>query len=121
MNRTVRLGLVLIAAAMHLAAPVTAYAMRSSQALPNDLCSAARSAGLTPDRSDVPQPVSSDHHCAHAPCCASGTLDAAAPPSSALSVLPTLLAGEALPAVLPTAAPFAPVVAAQPRGPPSLS
>jgi hypothetical protein len=126
MRRTAHLALALIAATLHLFAPVAVYAMGSVPSIPNDLCSAVRSAtvrsaALPPAPAGAPTPSSNEHHCAHAPCCAGGTLDASAPPPILRGLATIALAGLSVPAIGAIRAPIAPIVAAQPRGPPPLS
>jgi len=118
-KRLLRLTLAFVAAAMHVAAPVAAYAgpAPNRDAMPKDFCSASRVAAVTPAGSGFPSPASNEHHCAHAPCCAGGAAGAAAPPLE-LSVLHVVSAGASKPATIAIAAPVAPIAAAQPRGPP---
>src|SRR5450432_498012 len=118
MNRPMRLGLAFVAAALHRAAPVAAYANASSSALPGDFCSASRAAPPAPAGRGIPLPASNEHHCAHAPCCAGGAVNAAAPPPSSLALLHIAFAGHAKTAANAVAAPVAPIAAAQARGPP---
>jgi hypothetical protein len=119
MERIAHLVVVMIAAAMHLAAPVIAYAATVTPAMPGDFCSASRSAPRTPARSPSPLPASHQHHCAHAPCCAGGAADAAAPPVAPLAPLQFAVAGVAVSTAAAISAPVAPITAAQPRGPPA--
>lgn len=121
MKRFVLRGLVIVAALMHLAAPIIAYAMARADALPGDICSAARTNTAAPAADGIPRPATIEHHCAHAPCCASGAVDAAAPPPPAVSLLPIASAGESVPAAVTIVAPTAPIIAAPPRGPPVLA
>jgi hypothetical protein len=118
-NRLLRLALALVAAAMHVAAPVAAYARPGWDwdASPKDFCSTSRVAAVTPAGSGFPSPASNEHHCAHAPCCPGGVVGGAAPPP-VLALLHVVSAGASTPATTTVAAPVAPIVAAQPRGPP---
>jgi hypothetical protein len=120
MRRIRCLAIVLLAAAMHLVAPVAAYAVTMPAVMPGDFCSAVRAPAAAPLSQRVPMP-SGEHHCAHAPCCAGGALDSAAPPPR---LHPPLFAARdpvrALPAS-PVAVPPSAITAAQPRGPPALS
>jgi len=120
MKRYRRFVVVLLALAMHLAAPVAAYARVMSAGMPADFCSAARGASTTPFGQGSPQP-SSEHHCAHAPCCAGGALDSAALPPPVPAVLRIAQAGIRAPQTTPVTAALAVIIAAQPRGPPALS
>jgi hypothetical protein len=117
MKRYLRFALVLLAAAMHLAVPVATYAKPMPVGMQDDFCSAARGTSTSPFGRGHPQP-SNDHHCAHAPCCAGGTPNSSALPPS----IPVLLrvAHSAVRPLesMPIAAPFAVIIAAQPRGPP---
>jgi hypothetical protein len=118
MKRFVHRGLVVVAALMHLAAPVVAYAMAHADALPGDICSVAGPNIAAPAASGIPLPATNEHHCAHAPCCAGGAVGAAAPPSAAPTFLHIVSARDARPAIADAAAPVPPIAAAQPRGPP---
>ena len=121
MKLNLRSGLVLLAVAMHLAVPVMAYAKASLPALPGDFCSASRNGPTTPAGggfpSSFPLPASGEHHCAHAPCCAGGAVNAAAPPRLPV-VFRIAPAGVSAPESMRIAAPLAVIMAAQPRGPP---
>jgi hypothetical protein len=118
MKRSLHRLLVIVAAAMHLAAPVAAYATPSSGALPGDVCSASRPAAPVPVDAGIPAPGTSEHHCAHAPCCAGGgATGAALPPGFALP-LHVAFPREVTPAANAVVAPVPPVASAQPRGPP---
>ena len=121
MKVNLRSGLVLLAVAMHLAVPVAAYGKASLAALPGDFCSTLRSSPAAPKGngfpSSFPLPASGEHHCAHAPCCAGGAVNAAAPPRLPI-VFRIALAGVRAPESAPVAAPLAVIMAAQPRGPP---
>jgi hypothetical protein len=119
MRRNLRLGLVLLAAVMHLVAPAAAYAVAMPAVVSGDFCSAVRSAPAAPLRQRAPQP-SSEHHCAHAPCCVGGALDSAtAPPRVHAAWFAARDAVRALPSA-PIAVPPAAITAAQPRGPPEI-
>jgi len=120
MRRNRFLAIVLLAAAMHLVAPVAAYAVTMPPAMSGDFCSAARGAPTAPLSQRMPLP-SSEHHCAHAPCCAGGTLDSAALPLHVPVVFSTSLLPVRAHSSRPEALPPAPIAAAQPRGPPVLS
>jgi hypothetical protein len=121
MKRTLRFVLVLVAAAMHLAVPVVAYGSALLLALPGDFCSASRVAPMGATGSGFPLPSSGDHHCAHAPCCAGGAANSAAPPSPDLVVFRIENTGVHAPDATSIAAPLPAIIAAQPRGPPVLS
>jgi len=120
MKRYLRFVVVLLAVAMHLAAPVAAYAKVMPVGMSNDFCSAARAASAPPSGQGYPQP-SSEHHCAHAPCCAGGALDSTALPPPVPAVLRIAQAGIRAPQTTPVTAALAVIIAAQPRGPPALS
>jgi hypothetical protein len=120
MKRFRHVALALVAAAMHVAAPVAAYAQPPASMPPGDFCSVTRTTTAAPG-GGVPLPASSEHHCAHAPCCAGGAVNAAAPPPPALGLLRVASGRESLPAAIAIAAPAAPIAAAQPRGPPQIS
>jgi hypothetical protein len=123
MKLNLRSGLVLLAVAMHLAVPVTAYAKSLSPALQGDFCTTSRSGPATsaPAGGDFPSsfplPASGEHHCAHAPCCAGGAVDVAAPPRLPI-VFRIAFAGVRALEPTPVAAPLAVIMAAHPRGPP---
>jgi hypothetical protein len=121
MKLNLRSGLVLLAVAMHVAVPVTAYEMASLPSSPGDFCSALRSAPVAPGGggfpSNFPLPASGEHHCAHAPCCAGWAVDAAAPARPPI-VFRIAFTGVRAPESTPVAAPLAVIMAAQPRGPP---
>ena len=121
MKLNLRSGLVLLAVAMHLAVPVVAYGQVTLPALPGDFCSTLRSAPISPAGSGFPSsfplPASGEHHCAHAPCCAGGAVNAAAPPRLPV-VFRIAPAGVPAPESMQIAAPLAVIIAAQPRGPP---
>jgi hypothetical protein len=121
MRRLRQLALAFVAAAMHVVAPVAAYANASIAPLPGDFCSVTRTAATLGAGGIVPLPASSEHHCAHAPCCAGGAVNAAAPPPSAQGFLHVASAGASLPVAIAPPSPAAPLVAAQPRGPPQIS
>jgi hypothetical protein len=117
MNTHVRLGLAIVAVAMHLCAPMVAFAHATLPMLPGDVCSASRDATRAPaDRS--PMPASDDHHCAHAPCCAGAATDAAAPPPPAPAVFRIARTHVRAPALHQASAAPVVIAAAQPRGPP---
>ncbi|MEO8344132.1 MAG: hypothetical protein ABI607_00420 [Betaproteobacteria bacterium] len=119
--RPFRLTLALVAAAMHLVAPAVAYAKPATPKLPGDLCSVVRPAAPAPAGSGTGLPTSHEHHCAHAPCCAGGAVDAAAsPPPVATLPLIVVATGAKLAADMNVAR-VVPIVAAQPRGPPVLA
>jgi hypothetical protein len=120
MKLSLRSGLVLLAVAMHLAVPVTAYGKASLPALPGDFCSTLRNGPMAPTGSGFPLPASGEHHCAHAPCCVGGAVNAAAPPLHSPVVLRIELAGVRAPESTPIAVPLAVIMAAQPRGPPQV-
>jgi hypothetical protein len=88
--------------------------------LPFDFCSAARAASTAPSDQGAPRP-SGEHHCAHALCCAGGTLDVTALPSRAALAVSVKQSPIRVPSSRPEALPPAPIAAAQPRGPPVLS
>jgi hypothetical protein len=119
MKRYRCLPIVLLAAAMHLVAPLAAYAVTMPDATAGDFCSAVRGASAAPQGQRMPMP-SGEHHCAHAPCCVGGALDSVAPP---MRVHSALFAARdpvrALPAS-PVAVPPSAIAAAQPRGPPAI-
>ena len=121
MKLNLRSGLVLLAVAMHLAVPVTAYARASPPGLPGDFCSTLRSAPISPAGSgfpsSFPSPASGEHHCARAPCCAGGAVNAAAPPRLPV-VFRIAPVSVSAPESMRIAAPLAVITAAQPRGPP---
>jgi hypothetical protein len=117
MKRYLRVLLMLLATAMHLGAPIAAYASAMPAMLPGDFCSAARGAPEAPSDQGAPRP-SGEHHCAHAPCCAGGTIAAAALPSHAALAVSVTLSAVRAPTSRPEALPPAPIAAAQPRGPP---
>jgi len=119
MKRNQRLAIVLLAAAMHLVAPLAANAMTMPAAMSDDFCSAARGAPAAPLNQRMPMP-SGEHHCAHAPCCVGGALDSASPPPR---VQVALLAARDPVRALPlsqVAVPPSAITAAQPRGPPAI-
>jgi len=119
MKQNLRLGLVLLAAAMHLVVPVAAYAATMPVAMPGDFCSAARGVPAAPLNQRMPLP-SGEHHCAHAPCCVGGALDsAAAPPRVHTAWFAARDPVRALPLSVVAVSPSA-ITAAQPRGPPSI-
>jgi len=119
MKQNLRLGLVLLAAAMHVVAPVAAYAMVTPAVLSGDFCSAVRGSPVAPLSQRAPKP-SSEHHCAHAPCCAGGVLDTVAPPPRGhVALCATRDPVRALPLSRVAVSPSA-ITAAQPRGPPSI-
>jgi hypothetical protein len=120
MKRYLRFVLVLLAAAMHLAAPVAAYARVMPAGMPGDFCSAARGASTTRFGQGYPPP-SSEHHCAHAPCCAGGAADSAAAPPPVPVAFRVAQAGVPVPESMSVTAALAVIIAAQPRGPPVLS
>jgi len=120
MKRNLRILLVLLATAMHLAAPIAAYAGAMPAMLPGDFCRAARGAPAAPSNQGAPRP-SGENHCAHAPCCAGGTIDVAAPPSRAVLAVAVKLSAVRASTSCPKALPPARIAAAQPRGPPVLS
>ena len=117
-KRCLRHGLALLGAILHLAVPVAAYAMARSAAAPGDYCSATRAAAAIPARRALLSPLSSEHHCAHAPCCTGSGASAAAPAPPAPVTLwtagshPRPLPGQ-MDSVRVTL-----IAAAQPRGPP---
>jgi hypothetical protein len=119
MKRNLRVVLLLLAAVLHIGAPVVAYAVAQPVAVPSDFCSAARGAPASPsDRGSSRH--SSELHCAHAPCCAGGTLDSTALPPHLPSFHRIAQAGVRAPESTPVVAPVAVILAAQPRGPPVL-
>jgi hypothetical protein len=118
MRQILRLFLVILAAAMHVAAPVVSYAAPATVALPGDICTSVRGASTaTPNR--APAQHSSEHHCAHAPCCPAGAHDSAAAPPPVLAVLAEQRTADSSVGSAPAAAAIRSVLAAQPRGPPS--
>jgi hypothetical protein len=120
MKRKLRVVLVLLAALMHLGAPIAAYAKATPAVMPGNFCSAAR--GVSPVPSDQGSSRSSgEHHCANAPCCAGGALDSAALPPHVPVVFSVSLPPVRAPSSRPEALPPAPIASAQPRGPPVLS
>jgi len=120
MKRNLRFLVVLLAAAMHLVAPVLARAAGMPAVASGDFCSAVRTAGVAPAPTRAPLPAS-EHHCAHAPCCAGGTLDSVAPaPRDQVALLAAHQQLRAL-APSPFAASATAIPAAQPRGPPAIS
>jgi len=120
MKRNLRVLWVLLATAMHLAAPIAAYAGAMPAMLPGDFCRAARGAPAAPSDQGAPRPSGEDH-CAHAPCCAGGTIDAAALPSRAALAVAVKLSAVHASTSRPEALPPARFAAAQPRGPPARS
>jgi hypothetical protein len=119
MKRNRCLAIVLLAAAMHLVAPVAAYAVAMPAVAPGDFCSAARGTSAAPLSQRMPMP-SGEHHCAHAPCCVGIALDSAAPPPR---VPIALFAARDPVRALPlsrVAVPPSAITAAQPRGPPPI-
>jgi hypothetical protein len=119
MKRILRLAVVLLAVAMHVVAPVAAYAMAMPDVARGDFCSAARGIPAALPGRHAPLP-SNEHHCAHAPCCVCGALDSVAPPPRALAVVATAL--DSAPAWISRSlgVPASAIMAAQPRGPPAL-
>jgi hypothetical protein len=118
MKRRMHVALALLAALMHLGAPIAAYAKATHAVTPGDFCSAAR--GATTARTDQGSPrPSSEHRCAHAPCCAGGAPDSAALPPHVPVVFSAPLLSVRAPSSRPEALPPAPIAAAQPRGPPA--
>jgi hypothetical protein len=127
MKRLLHLAIAFVAVIMHLGAPVAAYAAMRADVLSADFCTVAGTAAPAADRSSPvpfspvpfsPVPLSHEHHCAHAPCCAGGAVDAAAPPPVARAFIDIALHRESAPAGNASAAPVPPIAAAQPRGPP---
>jgi hypothetical protein len=118
MKRNRCLAIVLLAAAMHLVAPVAAYAATMLAAMPGDFCSAVRGVSAAPPTPRMPLP-SGEHHCAHAPCCVGIALDSAAPPRAPFALFAARDPVRALPSS-PVAVPPSAITAAQPRGPPAL-
>jgi hypothetical protein len=118
MKRILRLGIVLLAATMHVVAPAVAYALAMPVA-PGDFCSASRGAPVTTSGHRAPGP-SGEHHCAHAPCCAGGAPEAAAAPPRVQPALFVARAPVRASTSVAAAAPSSAVAAAQPRGPPIL-
>jgi hypothetical protein len=117
MKRNPCVVVALLATAMHLAAPVAAYAVTMPALMSGDFCSAARGAAAAPPSQRMPLP-SSEHHCAHAPCCVGGVLDPAAPPPRVhFALIAARHPVRALPSS-PVAVPPSAITAAQPRGPP---
>ena len=117
MKRPLHQAMAFVAVIMHLGAPVAAHAALRADVLPADFCTVAGTAARAADRSS-PIPVSHEHHCAHAPCCAGGAVDAGAPPPVARSFIDIAFHRKSAPAVNAAAAPVPPIAAAQPRGPP---
>jgi hypothetical protein len=78
-NRRLRLGIALLAAIVHLAVPVGAFAKARTAPGLGDFCSTTRGAASTPGQGGLPSPLSNEHHCAHAPCCTGSAAGAAAP------------------------------------------
>jgi hypothetical protein len=120
MSPNLRTVWVVLAVVAHLAVPVAAYATASLAALPGDICSDSRGAGAAPAGQDTPRP-SGEHHCAHAACCAGGAANSAAAPPPVLVVHRMAQAGVSAPEATSAAAPFAVIIAAQPRGPPLIA
>jgi hypothetical protein len=121
MKRPAHLALVFVAAAMHLVAPVVGYAKASAIPLPGDLCTVSRAPPANAAPGTVRLPASSEHHCAQAPCCAGGAVDASAPPPVTVSVLRVAVVSKMIVAAHVAAEPVAPILVAQPRGPPRLA
>jgi len=117
-KRRLRLGLALLAAVLHLAVPVAAYAEATAAAALGDFCSTTRGAAPIPAQGGLPSQLSNEHHCAHAPCCSGGPAGAAAPapvtPAAlwAAASCPRPLSGQV------GSARATVIAAAQPRGPP---
>jgi hypothetical protein len=120
MKRKLHCALALLAAVFHLGAPIAGYARAMPAVKPGDFCSATRGATTAPSDQGSPRP-SSEHHCAHAPCCAGGAPDSAALPPHVPVVFSTPLLPVSAPSSRPEALPPTPIAAAQPRGPPVLS
>jgi len=119
MKRNRYLAMVLLAAAMHLVAPVAAYAVTMTAIMPGDFCSAARGVPAAPLNQRMPLPTN-EHHCAHAPCCVGSALDLVAPPQRVHhALLEVRNPVRALPLSLVAVPPSA-ITAAQPRGPPAI-
>jgi hypothetical protein len=119
MKRNRCLAIVLLAAAMHLVAPVAAYAVTMPAAMAGDFCSAVRGAPAAPLNQRIPL-QSSEHHCAHAPCCVGGALDSAAPlPRMHFALFAAFAPVRAL-TLSRVAVPPSAITAAQPRGPPAI-
>jgi hypothetical protein len=118
MKRILRSAMVLLAAAMHLAVPVATYAKPMPVGMQDDFCSAARGASTTPFGPGYPPPAN-EHHCAHAPCCASAVPDSSALPPSIPFMVRVARSAVRPPESMLVAAPLAVIIAAQPRGPPA--
>jgi hypothetical protein len=86
-QRRLRLSLALLAAVLHLAVPVGAYAKAPAAGGLGDFCSATRGAALFRAQGGLPSPLSNEHHCAYAPCCSGGATGAAAPAPATPAIL----------------------------------
>lgn len=118
MKQPLRMVLVLVAAILHLGAPVAAYAAMRADTRNADFCSVAGPATPASAERRSPAPMPHEYHCAHAPCCAGGAVGAAAPPPHVQSFIAISFHRESVPADTVDAAPVSPIAAAQPRGPP---
>jgi hypothetical protein len=119
-RRHIRWSLVLLAALLHLAVPVGAYAKASPAAGQGDFCTATGAAPPASRDGGSPSPASGEHHCAHAPCCASAAANAAPPPSSPAATGSIAFVHVRVPSGNAVNARVVAIAAAQPRGPPPL-
>jgi len=117
MSRRFRLVIVLAAAALQIAAPLSAYARVAAPPVQGELCSAASVPVRFKTAHGAPTPA--PHHCAQSLCCIGSATGAGATPClSAHSVLADV-AGRVLPGATPSIAAASIIAAAPPRGPPS--
>ena len=125
MTRRCRLAVTLVTLALHLFAPVGAYAASRPAAGSSDYCSAtaraeSRSGDVAPATSGVPAPRPGHSPHSHCPSCLGALAVVAIPPSATLFVVAPRSVGR-----VPTGAARS-VIAAQPallpplRGPPSV-
>ena len=117
MSRRLRQALVLTAAALQIAAPLSAYARVPVLPVQGDLCSAANVPMRVKTAHGAPTPA--PHHCAQSLCCIGGATGAGATPCVPARAVPADVAGHVLPAVTASIAPASIIAAAPPRGPPS--
>jgi hypothetical protein len=118
MRRRLRLGLLLAAAVLQIAAPFAAYARVAQLPDALELCSAAKSAAPGAQRHGNPFQKPAHIHCIESLCCIGGATGAVAPPCAAAGAHFREFTSVALPAATPSAAPASIVAAAPARGPP---
>jgi hypothetical protein len=118
MRRSLRIAVLVAAAALQIAAPLSAYARVAKLPDAGDLCSAAKVAPLGKSAHDAPQPRPAQHHCAQSLCCIGGATGAAAPPCVPAQAVLVEFASVMLPAATTGAAPASIIAAASARGPP---